>query len=165
MAKNRGKKPAPSISQVSPQWRRWMPALGAGYGVVSLIPSNALCPNWPSSWTLIVIFGTPTLFSALELIRLIVTAHINRDSLVESRMAKQIREDRSNQASQQALLAMLAAAVAGVESNRALQRGRDSGIRARPVAGKPRPRRPRTSRQHRSGLSKDSPSSPSGRDP
>jgi hypothetical protein len=145
MAKNRGRKPAPGIPPFSPQWRTWMPALGAGYGLVSFVPSSASCSNWPLWYSSVVLFGSPALFTLLELISYVVKARMNRRSLAESQMAKLMWEVRSDQATLQALLAMLGAAIAGADSNYAPRRGGDSGISARPVGGKPRPSRSRPS--------------------
>jgi hypothetical protein len=115
-----------------------MPALGAGYGVLTTIPSNVFCSNWPPWCSLLIVFGSPTLFTVLELVTYVVKVRMNRTSLAESRMTKLMVEGRSDQATLKVLLAMLAAALSGVESKQGLHRGQESGISARPVKRKPR---------------------------
>ena len=123
MAKNRGKQSSSVTPHVSSPWRTWMPTLGAGYGILTTVPSNAFCSNRPSWWSLVVLFASPTLFTLLELATYVVKVRMSRTSLAETRMMNLMREVRSDQATLKALLAMLSSALAGAHSNLELHLG------------------------------------------
>ena len=158
------KEPTPSPTPTAHHWRAWMPALGAGYGVIGIIPARA-CSGWSVRDSLLVFFGGPALFTLLELVSHVVKAHTYRQTMVDSQTAELMQELRSDRANMKSLLAMLAAALGGATSDYADQSGGGLAITAQPSDGKPRHSRSRArGREGSSSSQVDLSSLPSGPD-
>lgn len=145
MSMSRGNRPAkeptPSAAPAAPQWRTWMPALGAGYGIIGIVPAK-VCSGWSVRDSLLVFFGGPALFTLLELISHVVKASTHRHAMIDSQTAELMQKLHSDRADMKSLLAMLAAALGGATSDYAEQSG-DLAISTQPPDGKPRRSRSR----------------------